>query len=74
MKPDLDGLRNKVSKVHALATAAEDAFDDVTWPGIDQQQIERISQLVGAVREAAADALRAARAACTAATEEESKP
>ena len=32
-KPDLDGLRNKVSKVSALATAAEDAFDDVTWPG-----------------------------------------
>lgn len=70
-KPDLDGLRNKVSKVSALATAAEDGFDDVAWDRADQQQVERISQLIGACREAAEDALRAARTACAVGTEEE---
>lgn len=70
-KPDLDELRNKVSKVSALATAAEDAFDGATWPGIDRDQRERVSQLISACREAAEDALRAARAACAAGTEEQ---
>lgn len=64
----VDGLRQRVSRVDALATAAERFFEEMPWGGKRQRgrrQLERVAHLVGAtieaVRVAVADGDRLAR-------------
>lgn len=53
-----DDARTAVAKTDALANALEIMFDDAPLRGeIDQQRLERLAHLVGAVAEAAAAAL-----------------
>lgn len=51
----VDGLRQRVSRVDALATAAERFFEEMPWGGKRQRgrrQLERVAHLVGATIEA----------------------
>src|SRR5215468_5887429 len=64
----VDGLRQRVARVDALATAAERFFEEMPWGGKRQRgrrQLERVAHLVGAtieaVRVAVADGDRLAR-------------
>ena len=64
----VDCLRQRVSRVDALATAAERFFEEMPWGGKRQRgrrQLERVAHLVGAtieaVRVAVADGDRLAR-------------
>ena len=59
-----DELRIAVARVDALASAAEELFDNTMWDGhVDPQRLERAAQLIGMTREAAEQALNAADAA-----------
>jgi hypothetical protein len=51
----VDGLRQRVARVDALATAAERFFEEMPWGGKRQRgrrQLERVAHLVGATIEA----------------------
>src|SRR5438270_617265 len=51
----VDGLRQRVSRVDALATAAERFFEEMPWGGKrkrSRRQLERVAHLVGATTEA----------------------
>ena len=51
----VDNLRQRVSRVDALATAAERFFEEMPWGGKRQRgrrQLERVAHLVGATIEA----------------------
>lgn len=68
----VDGLRQRMSRVDALATAAERFFEEMPWGGKrrrDQRQLERVAHLVGAtiesVRVAVVDGDRLARKLAT---------
>ena len=55
-----DELRSAVAKVDALASAAEELFDNTMWGGeVDRQRLERAANLIGLTREAAEQALAA---------------
>jgi hypothetical protein len=67
----VDGLRQRMSRVDALATAAERFFEEMPWGKRrrDQRQLERVAHLVGAtiesVRVAVVDGDRLARKLAT---------
>jgi hypothetical protein len=68
----VDGLRQRMARVDALATAAERFFEEMPWEGKrqrGQRQLERVAHLVGAtieaVRVAVVDGDRLARKLAT---------
>jgi hypothetical protein len=55
-----DDLRIAVARVDALASAAEELFDNTLWGGeVDRQRLERAAHLIGLTRESAEAALNA---------------
>lgn len=54
----MDGLRQRVARVDALATAAERFFEEMPWGGKrkrGRRQLERVAHLVGATIEVVID-------------------
>jgi hypothetical protein len=57
----VDDLRQLVAKAEALASAAEDLFEQVIWveDGDDRRRLERLAHLVGATAESVRAAVEA---------------
>jgi len=56
---ELDAVRIAVGKVDALASVAEESFDNTVWRDADPLQLDRMAHLIGSVADAARSALAA---------------